>query len=219
MQTPGLGYVGTQQGPKGGLGASRKSGIAGINPLALILGIIIVVLVIAIVVVLFNSQAKKSEPVPDIPISGLTDTSDTTGEAETTQVSTAPTKAVFKYSVASDGEAWIEIYENGSDTASYAGVVSGPSDKSYDVTGTLEFKTANVTPVTLEVDGTKVEPTADDTGYYVYTVNFPEILAAWQKENLTSSSSSATSSSSSASSSSSSSESSTSSSSSAASNS
>jgi hypothetical protein len=193
--TPGLGYVGAQARPKGGMGGSKG---VGLNPMALILGVIVVVLVIAIVVVLFNSSAKKAETVPSIPISGLTDTSDTTGES--TAVSSepqAPTSAKFEYSVASGGEAWIEIYENGSETATYAGVVDGPKTETYDVVGTLTFQTANVTPVTLKVDDVVVEPTSDDSGYYVYTVNFPEILAQWQKENLTTSGSSSSSSSSS----------------------
>lgn len=217
----GLGYVGQPQGSGrrpsappartsygtlyGGAQGSRQ-----IPGLAIWVGLAVVaVILIIVLIVLFNSGKQAVEDVPDIPISGLTDTSNPEGVVSADVVYTPPEKAVFTFSVASGQSSWIQITENGSTVLSE--VVRGPYEESYDVTGTLTLRTANPSPVTVEVDGVEGQLAKESaTDYYSYTVDFQAILDAWEEEHpqagkaLSSSSSSSASSSASSSSASSS---------------
>lgn len=167
----------------------KGSGIAKLAqvnmPLLIIIAIVAIALII-MVVVLFNGGKQAVDEVPNIPISGLTDTSDPEDDLSSIpQQPVAPVSAQFTYAVESGAQSWIEIYENGSTDATFAGVVTGPETKSYDVTGTLTFYTANPTPVTCMVDGKAVtlSPSSSKSGYYSYLVDFPAMLAAWKAEN------------------------------------
>lgn len=164
------------------------------------LGIVAVVaiIVIIILVVLFNGSKQSADNIPDIPISGLTDTSNPEGEINSNITETAPTEAVFRYAVDDGAQSWIEIYENGSDSPSFAGVVDGPKEEEIKFTGKLVILTANPGPVHIAVDGTPLEfKEEDDSAYYRCEVDFKEILENWKKEhptiNISSSSSSASS--------------------------
>ena len=183
--------------------SAQQNRTAQASRLPLIIGVVaVVVLLIVVLVFVFSGNKQAAEEVPNVPISGLTDTSNPETEPEAaTSTPVAPTSATFTYEVGSQ-DSWIELYYDGSSDAEFAGVVS---DKKEDisVTGTLKFRTANPEPVKVYVDGEEVELTLESDGYYSYTVDFNAILAQWQQDNAVSSSSSAaTSSSSSASSSS-----------------
>lgn len=161
---------------------------------------VVAIIVIIILVVLFNGSKQSADNIPDIPISGLTDTSNPEGSINSNVTEAAPTEAVFRYAVDEGSEAWIEIYENDSDTPSFAGVVSGPDEQEYTVTDKLVILTANPGPVHIAVDGTPLEFAEDeDSAYYRCEVDFKEILDNWKKEhptiNISSSSSSSSSSS------------------------
>lgn len=167
------------QQPKRGLGAATRS-LPAIN-LPVILAIAGAIIVIIIAVVLFNGGKQSVDDVPDIPISGLTDTSDADEGTEAPQLATAPSSVVFSFSVADGGQSWISVYLDGSDTPVYAQVAEGPLTQDFEVTGTLRFETANIAPITLTVDGEEVTATADSSGVYVYTVDFPSFLAEWKQ--------------------------------------
>ncbi len=159
------------------LGGLPKPSVPNINASNLAvaaIAIIIVVLIIVICVMLFGSGSSKSktEDLPTMPISGLTDTSNK--ESDTSAQSTAQsakTKATFTFSVADGEESYCEVYLDG--TAQYTDVASGPVEKSFDVTGILDFITANPEPITIKLDGQEVQMEAEpDTGYYVYSYEF-----------------------------------------------
>ena len=157
-----------------------------ISRLPFIIGGIILIIIIIILLVFFLGGNGEPEEVPDVPITGLTDTSDGTDSGDTgttTPVVTAPTSALFTYSVPEGQTAYIEIYENGSDTPSVAQDVTGPASQTYDVTGTLRFTTTNPESVALTLDGQAVEPTEGASGVYNYNVDFSQILAQWNSAN------------------------------------
>lgn len=157
---------------------------------------VIAVAVIIVLIVLFNSNKQAVEEVPDIPISGLTDTSNPEEETSAAIVEQPPQKAVFTFSVEAGGKSWIEVTQDGDTVLSE--VISGPYTENFDVEGTLTFRTANPSPITIQVDGTEVDlKRSSGSEYYTYTVDFADILETWKKEHEDSSSSSATSASSS----------------------
>lgn len=169
--------------------SSRSNGISVLNninmPLLIIIAIVAIALII-VMVVLFNGGKQAADEVPNIPISGLTDTSDPENTiSPVAPESTAPASADFKFEVASGSQSWIEIYENGNSTPILSEVVSGPFSQNYSVTGTLTFYTANPTPVKIYVDNAEVKlsPSSSKSGYYSYLVDFPAILAQWQSEH------------------------------------
>ncbi len=168
--------------------------LGGMNMPVMIGIAIVAVLLIIILVVVLNGGKQAQDDVPDIPISGLTDTSSPEDDNQVTETKVAPREAKFVYEVLEGKKAWIEIYQNGSEKPSFAGVVEGPDTQTYDVTGTLKFVTAVPNAVKLTVDNKEVELHKDgNKGQYSYTVDFSEILAAWEEENMDSSSSSSSS--------------------------
>lgn len=161
-----------------------NSGIAAMN-LPMILAIVAAVVVLLIVVVVISNGSKQaSEDVPDIPISGLTDTSSPEDNPTGTQVDTAPEFAEFKFTVADGEESWIEVYEDGSSTPSLAEVVKGPAEESFEVRDKLMIKTAIPSVVKLELDGEEVEfEKASGSSVYTYTVDFQQILDQWNVDH------------------------------------
>ena len=161
----GLGYVGQSQGSaRGGAPSTRGySGLYGgsqgggrIPGFAIWIALAAVaVILIIVLVVLFNSNKQAVEEVPDIPISGLTDTSNPEGTVSADVVEKPPEKAVFKFSVASGKSSWIQITEDGSAETLLSEVVRGPFEESYDVTSSLTIRTANPSPITIEVEDRK----------------------------------------------------------------
>ncbi len=170
----------------GGQSRSSRGGsfsLAGLN-LPVVLGVVVAAVVLIIVaVVLFNGGKQSVDDVPDIPISGLTDTSDTDGSAPA-PVEAAPTSALFSFSVADGQQSWVQVYMDGNQTPVYAAVAEGPFSQDFEVTGTLTFETANITPITLTLDGEEVKATPAKTGTnYTYVVDFPAMLAQWKQEH------------------------------------
>ena len=158
--------------------------------------VILVVLVLVLMLVFGNKGGGQEEDVPKMPITGITDTTqgenggDGQQQPVTSPAPTAPTKAVFEYEIPSDNSSYIEIYENGSESASVAETINGPAKASFDVTeaGTLLFVTSNPDGVKISVDGEAVEPTeSSQPGVYTYTVDFAAILDQWKKDHPTAS--------------------------------
>jgi cytoskeleton protein RodZ len=131
---------------------------------------VIVILVIVICMMLFGGSKQQTEEVPTMPISGLTDTSNqSNGDNQNSQVT--KTKATFQFSVESGNKSYCTVTRNGASELSE--VVEGPATKTYEVTGTIVFATANPTPVTAKLDNQEVQLTVDSTtGYYTYSYDF-----------------------------------------------
>lgn len=165
---------------RGNAGPAGAGGFASMN-LPMILAVVAAVVVLLIVVVVISNGSKQaSEDVPNIPISGLTDTSSPDDAPEMTQVDTAPEFAEFKYFIGSGDEAWLEIYEDGSEEATLAEVVEGPAEESFEVRTSLTIKTGNPSAVKLELDGEQVEfEKPSGSNVYSYTVDFDKILEQW----------------------------------------
>lgn len=158
-------------------------------------GAIIVALLIIVLVVAFGCSSKNDEedtstvPITGIAESGSTDTSEETetdasdtAEEETVE-ETAPTSSTFAYEVLDGESAYIEVYLD-DDGASVAATVEGPSEESFEFTGTLKFVTTNPDGVVATLDGEEVTP--EDLygkGVYTYTVDFADVLAAWEEEH------------------------------------
>lgn len=167
-----------QQGKPSGVAA-----LEGIN-LALVLAIVAALIIILIVAVIISNGAKQSsEDVPSIPISGLTDTSSPEDEQQAVTALSAPTQVVFAYTVKDGQQAWIEVYLDGSSTATVATVESGPATKEFEVSGTLRFTTANPDGVTCTLDGEEVELVKDSSGGYSYEADFSAYLKQWKADN------------------------------------
>ncbi len=153
--------------------------------------IVVIAIIVCVCVFVFGNKSSVDTETP-VPISGLTDTSnpvDETATAQTTQkpVPIAPEKVVFVYSVPQGFSAYIEVYEGDSSVPSVAETVSGPAEKSFDVTTTLKFVTSNPDGVVLSLAGTTVttdELTDAGGGVYTYTVDFAAYLEQWRAENI-----------------------------------
>ena len=153
------------------------------------IGIIAVIVIIICVFVFGGKESQPAQETPTVPITGLSDTSNkqaqgdtdssSDADSQTQQSFVAPTKATFTYKVASGSS----VYENGSSSASVAETVTGPAEKSFDVTTKLRFISDASSAVEVTVDGEKVDLTENSNGMYDYTVDFSQILAKWQQDH------------------------------------
>lgn len=145
---------------------------------------LVLLLVLAIVIFVVNGKDDNSaEDLPDVPVSGLTDTS-TPVDNSANNVPTPPSDAEFEFEILEGEEAYYEIYVDGAEKPSKAGTVAGPVSERYDVSGKLRFVTARPSAVIASVNGEPVTLTDEDgNGVYEYTVDFSQILAQWQAAN------------------------------------
>lgn len=149
----------------------------------------LVILLIVVLVFVLGNKAPAEEEVPDVPITGLTDTSNPDGTADESGGNQAvyiiPDKVTFTYSVSSGKQAYIEVYENGKGSPSVAETVKGTAEKSFDVSDELKFVTTNPNSVSLLLDGEEVKAKEDPegSGIYVYEVDFASWLKTWQEEH------------------------------------
>ena len=165
-----------------------------------------IVLVIVLALVFGGKSSQPAAETPTVPITGLSDTpnqqadssesasddastSDSDASKQSSTSAVAPTKATFTYKVASGSTVYIEVYEGDSSTATIAQNVTGPSEKSFDVTSTLKFISDASSAVECTLDGEKIDLTENSNGMYAYTVDFASILSKWQQEHGTSASS------------------------------
>ena len=184
------------------LGANkRNSGLYGRLPF-IISGIIILLLVV-LIVVLVNvlnrvSTDSTSQPINVTGVSSYesstqTDSSsaDTSVEEEDTEEEeTAPTETVITYEV-SDGERpYVEIQVDG--TYVLASYVSGPASETFEITGTIEIVASPYAGLTITQDGEEIniEDYVTSSGIFSYSVDFQDVLDAWNEEHASSSDSS-----------------------------
>ncbi len=178
----------------------------------LIAGVIILLLVVIIGFLVngigsqVTSNAQQSAP---MNITGLPESSSSTSSSTSTsstdstssqdssqtktaesekKVEAAPTKTVVAYSIESGKTPYIEIYED--DSCLVASSISGPSSKSYDVTGSFTIVASPYEGLTITQDGTAVN--LDDyvtNGVLRFEVNFDDVLTAWNEAHSESASS------------------------------
>lgn len=180
----GIGVVRTNNGFTQPVRAGAGNIMGNVN-LPLLIGIAVgAIILIIVLVMLFNGSKQSVEDVPDIPISGLTDTSDANNAAiQQTPTIVEPTSALFEFSIEAGAQSWITVTEDGQTTLNE--VLTGPVTKSYNVTTTLTFSTANPDPITVTVEGEEVKLQKDpDSSYYTYTLDFPTFLTNWELEHV-----------------------------------
>lgn len=157
----------------------RQSG----SKLPFIIAAVAVLLVLLLAFFIFGGKDDNdTEELPDVPVSGLTDTSNPV--EETANIPTPPTDCEFEFEILEGEEAYYELYVDGAEKPSAAGTLTGPTSERYDVSGTLRFVTARPSSVVATVNGEPVTLTDEDgNGVYEYTVDFSKILAQWQADN------------------------------------
>ena len=150
--------------------------------------IIIAIIVVAIVAVVAftllgrGSQQDESD-VSQLPVSGINDTtkSEDEEEEEAAVVEVAPTSARVVYSVKSGDDCYIETYLDDGDAQPE--MLTGPTEKTLEVTGTWTITTWSPDTISISVDGSPITMSIDNDrgGMYAYTVDFPAILEQWRQ--------------------------------------
>ena len=169
--------------------------------------VVIAVLVLALIggvafAVFGNNGSNNQEDVGQLPVSGVADTTgDESGSSASAAVEIAPTSSRVIYSVPSGQECYVETYLDGKMTPE---MLTGPVERSVEVTGVWTITTYTPETLKLTVDGVETQLKVDENynDMYAYTVDFPAILKKWNSEHGTSSSSASSSKSSSSTSSS-----------------
>lgn len=134
-----------------------------------------------------NTQENDSSPGGD---STSDQASQQTQQSEPEEV--APTKTTIEYEVADGQTPYIETWE-GEDNCIFAGDVTGPAKESYDVTGQFQIVSSPYEGLTVTQDGKKVNIEDNvSSGIFRYSVDFQDVLDAWNEEHKSSSSDSGT---------------------------
>ncbi len=162
----------------------------------IVAAVVVLILLVIVLVLAFGNKGSSVEETPSVPITGLTDTSDSAdvsssdGDNSTDEdvqdTVSAPEMVTFTFAVTSGESAYIEVYEGDSESPSIAKTVEGAYEESYDVTTTLKFVTTAPENVTLTLAGEEVttdEMTSSKSGVYTYTVDFEAYLEEWEAEN------------------------------------
>ena len=156
--------------------------------LALIIAGVVVIAIIALILVLVlgNNGSQEEEAVGSLPVSGISDTTGTSddekAEAESAKIVIAPTSSRVAYSSNSKDGCYVQIYKDGD--LDHEEMLD-KKEQTEDVTGTWMIATYTPDYLDLTVDGEKKElkSNSEYDGMYTYTVNFPEILAQWEKDH------------------------------------
>ena len=151
----------------------------------IIAGVILLIIIVAIAFAVFGGHGdQKQDDVAQLPVSGVADTTgdSSSAAASSAAVELAPTSARVIYSVPSGKECYVETYLDGQMTPE---MLSGPVERSVDVTGVWVITTYSPETLNLTVDGTAVTMKVDQqyNSMYAYTVDFPSILQKWNAEH------------------------------------
>lgn len=173
-------YTNFYAGPKAPNGVQSKLPF-------IIAGAVILVLLIVVLVLVFGNKGNNSGDVPKVPVTGLTDTTQSgQGDGEQQQqqqtpVEAAPTSVQVVYEVAKGQDPYAVITVNG--TASQVFLTAG-SKETVDVTGTWSLACWMSDSVTVTVNGEKVafDTTAAD-GAPMVSVDFNTYLEKWKTDH------------------------------------
>ena len=153
------------------------------------IGVLVVAIIVVLAIVFLGGKNETPrDDVSQLPVSGITDTtgSGTAVSASASSAEAAPTSAKVVYSVASGNSCYVEIFTDGELTD--AEELTGPVEKTVDVTGKWTITTSSSDMLKVTVDGQEVKLKEDPNygGQYAYTVDFPAILADWKAKNTAS---------------------------------
>ena len=137
---------------------------------AALVGLIVLSLIIS--QIFSCTRKEEKEEVVTVPVTGVSSSENATLEA-----AKAPTSFTMEYSVEADNVSWIEVYVN--DEIQVGEAVEGPASRSFTSSDSIQFITANPTPVTIKIDGEPVELEPDADGIVNMTWHFSDILAQW----------------------------------------
>lgn len=158
----------------------RGSGVESKLPFIIAAVVVLLALIIVLSLAMGHGGSKKTEDVTTLPVTAIEES------VQQQDVETAPTKFTFAYKIDEGTEAWTEVYVDGE--AQLAEVVTGPSEGSYDITGTVQFRCVTAEGVHVTIDGEEKELEYDDTGMVNMTFDFASYLSDWQKAHGQSSS-------------------------------
>lgn len=169
--------------------------LASLNLPLLLLIVVALVILIIVVVIVTNGSTQATRDLPDIPISGLTDTSGSSSGSDSASndddvVSPAdvqlPEAVDVVLEVADGQESWVEVYLNGSSSPKLAKVLKGPDTKIYEMNDkdkSIRIRTANPSALTVTVNDKPEEFTNEGNGNYSFTFSFSDYLQQWKKDN------------------------------------
>ena len=153
-------------GPVGFLQANWRYLVAGL------IGLILLALIISQIASCVRGGSEKEEEITTAPVTGVESSENAVIEA-----AKAPTNFTLEYTVEADAVSWIEVYVN--EEIQIGEAVEGPVTRSFTSSDSIQFITANPTPVTIKIDGKPVELEADADGIVNMTWHFSDILAKW----------------------------------------
>lgn len=160
-------------------------------PYVIVAAVILVLLAVIIALLFGNKGASNTQDVAKVPITGVTDTSaDGSGTSEsasndtsqqTQSAETVPTSVTVQYKLASGQTAYVIITQDGQATEE---MLTGPVDKTVDVSGTWSLASWVSSGFTVTMDGKAVDFVNDaTTGMPTATVNFQDYLAQWAQDH------------------------------------
>ena len=166
--------------------ASRVPAFLQSKAVIVLLAIVVIAIVVVVATTLLGRGSKAADDdVSQLPVSGISDTTKTAGEeAESlAAVEVAPTSARVLLTVKTGNDCYIETYEDGGDAKPEQ--LTGPVEKSIEVTGKWTIATFTPESITVSVDGSPVTLKVDENygGMYSYTVDFPAMLEQWRKDH------------------------------------
>ena len=150
----------------------------------LVAAAVILILIVIILVLLLSPKGNVDTSSDYISVTGADSSEISSSDVQKNPgsapapVLTPPTSAKVEYKNVGSGEVWIEVYIDGASSPEVAKLLPVGATESYTVTGSLEFVATIPDYVTLTVEGTPVELEPGE-GSYSYTVEFAEILDAW----------------------------------------
>ena len=139
----------------------------------LVAGLVGLIVLALIVSQIFSCTRKEEkEEVVTVPVTGVESSENAAIEA-----AKAPTNFTLEYSVEADNVSWIEVYVDGEIQVGEA--VEGPATRTFTSSDSIQFITANPTPVSIKIDGEPVKLETDADGIVNMTWHFSDILAKW----------------------------------------
>ena len=165
--------------------ASSGSTNSLLSRLPIVVAVAVILILIVIILLLLLSPKENVDTSSDyISVTGADSSEISSSDVQKNPgsapapVLTPPTSAKVEYKNVGSGEVWIEVYIDGASSPDVAKLLPVGASESYDVTGSLEFVATIPDYIALTVDGEPVELVPGE-GSYSYTVEFAEILDAW----------------------------------------
>ena len=149
--------------------------------MVVIVGVIVILAIIVAIAVFGNRNAPTESDVSQLPVSGIKDTTGTKEEeSSANRVEVAPTSSRVLATVNQGQECYIDTRVDNGEWSEE--LLTGPTERSFEVTGTFTIATWTPDTISVTVDGVPVELVSDDSigGLYAYTVDFPKILENWR---------------------------------------